>query len=143
MNNPSLVALMDSYVDKVIDTVNDLDNVLYEISNQEPPGSRAWQYHIIDHIHAYEASKPKQHPVGMTAYDLTSTDQTSNSDMLASPAEWISLCGRGDNTYKTIVADAPASKVSILDTDHTWGIDPAGDDSPWVWKSLLRGHNPI
>src|SRR4029077_15768036 len=67
----------------------------------------------------------------------------SNSDMLASPAEWISLCGRSDNTYKTIVADAPVTKVSILDTDHTWGIDPAANDSPWVWKSLLRGHNPI
>jgi hypothetical protein len=30
--------------------------------------------------------------------------------------------------------------VSILDTDHIWGV---GGSADWVWKSLLRGHNPI
>jgi hypothetical protein len=143
LSNSALVALMDAYVDKVIDTVNDLDNVLYEVADEAPPGSRAWQYHVIDHIHVYESSKPKQHPVGMTAYDFTATDQSSNTDMLASSADWISLSGRSDANYKTAIPDAPATKVSVLDTDHIWGIAPATDDSPWVWKSLLRGHNPI
>jgi hypothetical protein len=31
-------------------------------------------------------------------------------------------------------------KVILLDTDHLWGI---GGGSDWVWKSFLRGYNPI
>jgi hypothetical protein len=30
--------------------------------------------------------------------------------------------------------------VSLLDTDHIWGV---GGNAGWVWKSFLRGHNPI
>ena len=143
MNNPRWVALMDAYVKKVVDTVNDLDNVLYEVINEAPPSSKAWQYHIIERIRSYEATMPKQHPVGMTGYDFLGSDATANADMLASPADWISLSGRSGTTYKTDVTEAPATKVSILDTDHIWGLDPAGDDSHWVWRSLMRGHNPI
>src|SRR5690606_29247875 len=63
---PAVTALQEAYVRKVIDTVNDLDNVLYEISNESHGDSHSWQYHLIDLIHAYESTKPKQHPVGMT-----------------------------------------------------------------------------
>ena len=64
--NPAVTAYQEAYVRKVIDTVNDLDNVLYEISNESPDNSLAWQYHMIDYVKAYEATKAKQHPVGMT-----------------------------------------------------------------------------
>ena len=36
---------------KVIDTVNDLDNVLYEILNEG--GATAWTIHMVDLIHGY------------------------------------------------------------------------------------------
>ena len=51
----------------LVDTVNDLDNVLYEISNEDGPYSKDWQYHFIRYIHDQEKTRPKQHPVGMTA----------------------------------------------------------------------------
>jgi hypothetical protein len=35
---------------------------------------------------------------------------------------------------------ADGRKVVINDTDHLWGI---GGNKDWVWKSFLRGHNPI
>ncbi|HUU92156.1 MAG TPA: putative collagen-binding domain-containing protein, partial [Phycisphaerae bacterium] len=35
---------------------------------------------------------------------------------------------------------ADGSKVIVTDTDHLWGI---GGDYRWVWKSFLRGLNPI
>jgi len=38
----------------VIDTVNDLDNVLYEISNESDGNSEAWQYHMINFVKSYE-----------------------------------------------------------------------------------------
>jgi len=79
---PAVTRIQEAYVRKVIDTVNDLDNVLYEISNEEKSWSADWQYHMIDYIHSYEAGKPKQHPVGMTCfYD------TQNSLLWNSPAE--------------------------------------------------------
>ena len=63
---PEVTRIQEAYVQKLIDTVNDLDNVLYEISNENHPPSTLWQYHMIDFVHTYEKNKPKQHPVGMT-----------------------------------------------------------------------------
>jgi hypothetical protein len=58
--------LEKSYVDQVIDTVNDLDNILYEISNESGPYSTDWQYDMIEYVKSYETGKSKQHPVGMS-----------------------------------------------------------------------------
>lgn len=132
--NPAVIEVQEAYVRKVIDTVNDLDNVLYEICNECEPGSKDWQYHMIDMIHKYEAGKLKQHPVGMTvAYP-----NGSNTDLFDSPADWISPNDNDD--YKNNPPIATGSKVVIVDTDHLWG---EGGDRAWVWKSFTRGHNVI
>ena len=129
--NPSVVALQETYVRKVIDTVGDLENVLYEISNESHSGSVEWQYHMIDIIKQYEAGKLKQHPVGMTI----PWPGGDNTDLFSSPADWISPNGDVDSP-----AIADGKKVILFDTDHLCGIcgDPA-----WVWKSLTRGCNPV
>ena len=111
--NAQVTAVQEAYVKKVIDTVNDLDNVLYEISNESDGGSEQWQYHMIDLIKAYEATKPQQHPVGMTV----EWPGGSNQDLFTSAADWIWPNGGLD--------DPPASdgsKVIINDTDHLCGI---------------------
>jgi hypothetical protein len=130
---PAVTAIQESYVRKVIDTVNDLDNVLYEISNESTggPGNVAWQYHFIDFIHSYEAGKPKQHPVGMTV----PYPNGDNADLLASQAEWISPNGDLGNPPA-----ADGTKVVLADTDHLCGIC---GNRVWVWKSFTRGENPI
>ena len=43
MQVSAVTALQEAYIRKVIDTVNDLDNVLYEISNESHSDSSAWQ----------------------------------------------------------------------------------------------------
>ena len=63
---PAITSLQEAYVRKVVDTLNDLDNVLYEISGDAPSSSRDWQYHMINYLKMYQATKPKQHPVGMS-----------------------------------------------------------------------------
>jgi len=131
---PAVTALQEAYVRKVIDTVNDLDNVLFEISNENHPPSTKWQYHFIDYIHRYEKRKPKQHPVGMTFQYKGG----SNSTLFESPADWISPNPEGG--YRDNPPAADASKVILNDTDHLWGI---GGNQSWVWKSFLRGLNPI
>ncbi len=128
---PAVTRLQEQYVRKVIDTVNDLDNVLFEISNESPVGSRDWQYHMVAFIKSYEAGKPKQHPVGMTVeYPFG-----DNSLLFAGPADWVSPNGSIDNPP---VADG--NKVILADTDHLCGI--CGDHR-WVWKSFTRGENPL
>ncbi len=138
---PEITRLQEAYVRKVVDTVNDLDNVLYEISNESHGGSTEWHYHMIDCIHTYEATRPKQHPVGMT-FTWGGKNSGTNADLFNSPAEWISPNPAADDGYNYRKNPPPAngSKVVISDTDHLWGI---GGNQAWVWKSFCRGLNPI
>ncbi|MBN1359049.1 MAG: serine hydrolase [Sedimentisphaerales bacterium] len=134
LGNQAVTAIQEAYVRKVIDTVNGFDNVLYEVSNENHPPSTEWQYHIIRLIQAYEQSKPQQHPVGMTFQYRGGKNQA----LFDSPADWISPNPEGGYRDDPPVADG--RKIIINDTDHLWGI---GGNQSWVWKSLLRGCNPI
>lgn len=131
LRNIRITNLQEAYVRKVIDTVNDLDNVLYEISNESHSGSINWQYHMINFIHNYESGKPKQHPVGMTV----TWPNGDNTALYASNADWISPNGA---LYNRPSADG--RKVVIADTDHLCGIC---GDRQWVWMSFTRGENPL
>jgi hypothetical protein len=62
----------------------------------------------------------------------------SNRTLFDSPAEWISPNHEGG--YRDNPPAADGSKVILTDTDHLWGI---GGNQAWVWKSLLRGMNPL
>ncbi|HKR09473.1 MAG TPA: Ig-like domain-containing protein [Gemmatimonadaceae bacterium] len=129
--NSAIVALQDAYVRRVIDAVNDLDNVLYEIDNEGDGTSKLWQYHMIQTIRDYESTKPNRHPIGLTAMWPNGSD----ADLFASGADWISPTGSIDAP-----AVATGSKVIIADTDHMCGI--CGNVS-WVWRAFTRGQNPI
>ena len=125
----AILNLQQAYVRRVIDTVNDLDNVLYEIGNEMHVASVQWQVRMIDFIHDYETGKPKQHPVGITGAPI------DNAALLASPADWIAPTGA--DGYN---ADPPASdgsKVIISDVDHVW----PRNFPQWSWKSFTRGLN--
>ncbi len=132
--SPGATAFQEAYVRKVVDTVNDLDNVLFEISNENHPPSTKWQYHMIDFIHRYEKTKAKQHPVGMTFQYKGGSNRT----LFDSPADWISPNPEGG--YRDDPPAADGKKVILNDTDHLWGI---GGNPAWVWKSFLRGMNPL
>ena len=145
--SPSVDAVEKAYIRKVIDTVNDLDNVLYEISNEGPASSAEWQHQLISYIKSYEASKPKQHPVGMTSfYDPPSEPDGPNSELFRSAADWVSpgATGAANDPYVLGPPAATGNKVIILDWDHVW--PPANNEKEarsWIWKSFVQGHNPI
>ncbi len=132
--SPAVTAVQERYVRKVIDTVGDLDNVLYEISNENHPPSTKWQYHLIDLIHEVERKRGKQHPVGMTFQYRGG----SNQSLFDSPADWVSP--NPDGGYRDDPPAADGRKVILNDTDHLWGI---GGNAAWAWKSFLRGMNPL
>lgn len=134
--NPAITAIQEAYVRKVIDTLNDLDNVMYEISNEDHVGSIDWQNHFIDYIQQYELTKPKRHPVLFSA-----------TFPYAGEAPWVSnaqavspLAFSAQGSYGEDPPAATGSKVVLCDSDHIFG---CGSDSKWVWKCFTRGLNPI
>jgi hypothetical protein len=158
-------AIQEAYICKVIDTLCDLPNVLYEVANessgenaesiQMPDGSpiatpigdsTQWQYWVIDFVKQYEQQMGyDKHPVGMT-FQYPVTDQSKANDPLwDSPADWISP-GFDDGptpSNSRWLMNPPVNdgaKVVISDTDH---YSPFSSDALWAWKSFLRGHNPI
>jgi len=162
---PEVTALQEAYVRRVVETVGDLDNVLFEISNESAVGSAGWQHHMIRFIRELEADRPGSHPIGMT----NEYPGSALEDLLESPADWISpgaarwsppawcgpfadrpqlrgwierLLGPAAPFANHQYAPPPASgrKVIVSDTDHLWGI---GGDRRWVWRSFTRGIHPI
>ena len=145
LKSKGIVALQEAYVAKVIATVNDLDNVLYEIINEG--GGMAWQKHMAEYIKNTEKSLPKQHPVGITHSVIPFI---FNEELLQSNADWISPANEpadwqfsGTVKLDNYMDNPPANhsgKVILVDTDHIWGI---GGNFSWAWKSFCRGLNPI
>jgi hypothetical protein len=161
--NSRVEAFQLAYVRKVIDTVQDLPNVLYEVANESsgqtadsvafPDGSSIetpigdstqWQYWVINTVKAYEREMGYDtHPIGMTYLFPVAELSKSNEPLWNSPADWISP-GFDDTLGEgRWLTDPPANdgtKVVLLDTDH---FSPFASSAVWVWKALLRGHNPI
>ncbi len=134
LTNPATLKLQEAYVRRVIETVNDLDNVLYEISNENHPASTDWQYHFLRFVRAEEERRGVVHPIGMTFQYRGGRNQT----LFDSPADWISPNPEGG--YRDDPPSADGRKVVLNDTDHLWGI---GGSPDWAWKSFLRGHNVL
>ena len=131
LRDSRVTRLQEAYVRKVVDTVYDLDNVLFEVSNESGSYSTAWQYHMIDVIKQYEQDLGTHQPVGMTFQNAGG----SNSALFKSPADWISP--------SVSLSDPPPTdgrKVVLLDTDHVCGV--CGDPS-FAFKAFFRGYNPI
>ncbi|MGE0474677.1 MAG: DUF6298 domain-containing protein [Nitrospirales bacterium] len=158
--NPRINTLHEAYVKKVIDTVGDLDNVLYEISNESVVTELSgrchhitrvtdWSYDLIDLIHRYEQEQGYgPHPVGLSGFRPIPGDpplRKTNPLLFASPAEYISPSGSlgpGDTIWKDDPPAATGEKVIIADSDH---IQPEKHGGPglrsWLWRTFTRGHN--
>jgi len=136
LSNPAITKRQEDYVTKVIETVNDLDNVLYEIANETDSTAIAWQYHMVDYVKMIEAGKPKQHPVGMTSVYPYGSD----ADLFASHADWISPVGP--------LVPGDGRKVILNDTDHSYGwqklkADGLAAQRAWAWETLCIGAAPL
>ncbi|NOX56150.1 MAG: hypothetical protein GXP27_17250, partial [Planctomycetes bacterium] len=143
LSDPRITRLQETYVRQVIDTLNDLDHVIYEISNESHGASAEWQAHMIRFIHEYEKGKPKQHPVWMSYTWDGLIGRGTNADLFASPAEAISphqeTCDRDgqDQRYRDDPPVADGRKVIITDTDHLWGIGGnASGSGNFDWRGL-------
>ena len=143
LDNPQVLRAQESYVQRVVQTIGDLDNVLYEIINEAGQQSQEWQDHLVAFVRECESDLPRQHPVGVTA-----GMGVQNEWLFASAADWVSPDGwaaegaanpyrHGGYTWGAAPFDR-GDKVVLLDTDHIWGI---GGNVAWAWKSFCRGYN--
>ncbi|MBN1672630.1 MAG: fibronectin type III domain-containing protein [Kiritimatiellae bacterium] len=136
---PGALELQRALVRKFIDTLNDVDNLIWETMNEPGAASFAWNDGIIAYARAYEAGKPKQHLLGMTGGWKLGTK------MLSSHADWISP----DWTdYKTGGPGDYTDKVVMVDTDHLspWydlAPEDLSDIREWVWRTFTRGHHTL
>jgi hypothetical protein len=139
MSSPNAItAIQDAMADKTIDTLNDLPNVLWIVSEEAAASTMWWQAHMIAHVRAYEAGKPHKHPIGLAAVtgDPDSTIYNSDADWVA-PFAWLSpssTCGTG----------TPACKVDINDSDHSyfgmWN-DSVQRNRQYAWENFARGNH--
>ena len=83
----AITRFQDAYVEKVIDTLNDLPNVLWIVSEEAPSNTEWWNYYQIAHIREYEAGKPHQHPIGLAG--LLPADAATDAILYNSNADWV------------------------------------------------------
>jgi hypothetical protein len=129
------------YVRKVIDTVNDLDNVFYEIANELY--APQWQYEMVEFIKSYEKTKSKQHLVLMSAGGRTRTGgwkQMGHDEVIYSPADCFAVAGSWQSR-RYAKKDPPANnsgKPGIVDMDH---VSAGSNDVGFVWSAFTRGYH--
>ncbi len=158
--NPLVNAIHDAYVKKVIDTVGDLDHVLFEVSNESIATGiegvphhithvRDWAYHVIELVRNYERQRGYgPHPIGLSSFRPLPHSPMSvdwNSYLFLSSADYVSPNGTpwtGDVRWKKNPSAAKGNKVIIADTDH---IHPDMHGGPgmrsWQWRTFTRGHS--
>jgi len=60
LGNPMVMDFQKAYLRKLVDTVNEFDNILIEIAN-ENYYSAPWEQNLCEFIRQYERSKPRRH----------------------------------------------------------------------------------
>jgi hypothetical protein len=141
MSAPNAVtAVQDAYVRKVIDTLDDLPNVLWIVSEEAPPNSTWWNQHLIELTRSYEARKPLQHPVGYAVHADNNDATIVNSD-----ADWIAPAAKISPTT-SCGTGRPPCKVNVNDSDHSyfgmWN-ESAQANRNYFWINFTNGNQTL
>jgi hypothetical protein len=136
----AITGFQDAYVKKTVDTLNDLPNVLWIVSEEAPVGSTWWNNHLISTLRAYEKGKPYQHPIGYGTLQRPGDAALYDSDAdWVAPWAWLSptrSCGGGQ----------PACKVNVNDSDHSyfgmWNDTPRKNRN-YAWENFTNGNQVL
>ena len=136
----AITRIQDSYVEKVIDTLNDLPNVLWIVSEEAPARSEWWNDHQIAHIRDYESRKPHRHPIGYAAL-IDAPDKV----IYNSAADWVAPQAR-ISPLKSCGSAHPACKVNVNDSDHSyfgmWNDTPQQNRN-YAWQNFMNGNQVL
>ena len=133
LDDPRIRERQAAYIRKVVDTLNDLDNVLYEVTNEGGyqglgPVRRRHGARLREDEAQAAPGRPHRPRLGEQRRDAREPRRL----VLAGLEPWPDL--------KSDPRAVDGKKLSLLDTDHVFGV---GGDQKWVWKSFLRGHNVL
>jgi len=127
----------DAYVRKTLDTLNDLPNVLWIVSEEAPVNSTWWNDHLISLIRNHEKGKRFQHPIGYGTLAEPRDEILYNSD-----ADWVAPWARISPT-RSCGSGIPRCKVNINDSDHSyfgmWN-DSVQKNRNYAWANFLTGN---
>jgi hypothetical protein len=148
LENPGILAYQEAYVRKMVDTLNEFDNIIWEIGNETIKRSIPWKAHMVEFIRQCEKNKPKQHLI------LTGTGNgVGNDSILETRSDTFSPCvvtkwASLDDPYigNPPIPDETLRKPIILDNDHLGNHFlrfTALHQRNWTWKSFTRGNHPI
>ena len=140
-DDDTVLRLQKDYVKKVIDTVNHLDNVFYEIANELY--APQWQYEMIKFIKNYEKTMPRRHLVLISAGGRTHTGewkQMGREVAVNSPADCFAVAGswRSRRYAKKNPTANSSGKPGIVDMDH---VSAGSNDVGFVWSAFTRGYH--
>lgn len=145
---PEIVRFQEMYLMKMINELNDFNNVIWEIGNETIRSSIPWKTHMVQFIREYENKKPKQHLI----LDGTGNGVGNQSVWITEPdifspcviTQWANL----NDPYidnPPVPADS-LGKPIILDNDHLGNhflrFSPINQRN-WTWKAFIRGNHPI
>lgn len=144
MTEPNAITrFQDAYVEKVVDTLNDLPNVLWIVSEEAPDNSQWWNSHQISHLKAYESRKRFQHPIGYAA--LIPSTKASDQIIYNSDADWVAP-GARISPARTCGDGHPACKVDVNDSDHSywemWKETPQQNRN-YAWENFMSGNQVL
>jgi hypothetical protein len=136
----AITDIQDAYVKKTIDTLNDLPNVLWIVSEEAPSQSTWWNNHLISLVKEYERGKRFQHPVGFGALADAPDSILYNSD-----ADWVAPAAQISPT-RSSGTGTPAFKVNVNDSDHSyfgmWNDTPLMNRN-YAWKNFMTGNQVL
>ena len=148
--NNAITNFQDAYVKKVVDTLNDLPNVIYEVAEEEPAASMTWWApHMMGLVRAYEGggtfegttytAKAQQHPVGIGSLNATAPNDAT---LYSSIADWIAptVNTNFSNQFPSNVSTNNQGKVVINDSDHSLGYKSFLNADGSVQDQNLRGY---
>jgi len=153
--NNAISNFQDAYAKKVVDTVNDLPNVLYEVSEEQVSEAMVWWApHMMGLVQAYEGggtfegttytAKPFQHPVGIGAMNF---GDKNDPGLYASIATWIAPEISGTFLPSNVPVNN-LGKVVINDSDHALNyvafLNPDGSVQDqnlrgYIWENITSG----
>ncbi|NLU41591.1 MAG: hypothetical protein GXX08_05260 [Firmicutes bacterium] len=146
IDHPDILRYWEAYVSKLVDTLNDFDNMIWEMGNEDPypPFTR----YFIDCIRERERTMRKQHLIYYSAGSFTGNDAvfSSSADIYGPQADDL-LWGTKDDLYYRDPPVVSHGKPEFLDNDHLGnhvGVDKFTplDQRNWTWKAFLRGYHP-
>ena len=149
-SNNAITDFQDAYVKKLVDTLNDLPNVIWQVAEEEPAASmNFWAPHVMGLLRAYEGggtfegvtytAKPFQHPVGIGSLNATAPN---DSTLYSSIADWIAptVNTNFSNQFPSNVSTNNQGKVVINDSDHALGYKSFLNSDGSVQNQNLRGY---